>query len=266
MQRAVVKENRVELGLNGKVVVITGGATGMGLESALRFGEEGCSVAICGRRKEKLDEAMALLESKGINSFAKVVDVTHEDECEAFGDDVIAKFGRLDIWINNAGRPIHKAMMDTDLEEWHDVIDTDLTSIFIGTKAAAKRMPKEGGVVLNAGSFQSIFPAAGSGPYGAAKAGVCSLTRSFAAELASRNIRVLTYIPGVIETPMARVDNWIVATNQQANIPMPRAGTVSDIADTLVFLASERASYINGVSIEITGGKFCVQNPRYSWE
>ena len=180
--------------------------------------------------------------------------------------DVVKELGRLDVWINNAGRTVHKGMMEIDAAEWHDVIDTDLTSVFFGCKAAANHMKEHGGVILNAGSFQSLFPAAGSGPYGAAKAGVCSLTRSFAAELACWNIRVLTYIPGVIETPMAKVDNWMVATNQQANIPLPRLGKTTDIANALVFLASEKAEYINGVNIEITGGKFCVQNPRYAWE
>lgn len=256
----------MNLNLSGKVVVITGGATGMGFETAAAFGKEGCAIALCGRRLQVLMDAKKELEAKGFPVFCKVADVTDETQLNTFSDDVADTFGKIDIWINNAGRTIHKSMMDTDAAEWHNVIDTDLTSVFFGCKAAARHMKEQGGVILNAGSFQSIFPAAGSGPYGAAKAGVCSLTRSFAAELASWNIRVLAYIPGVIETPMAKVDNWMVATNQQANIPLPRLGKTTDIANTLVFLASEKAEYINGVSIEITGGKFCVQNPRYSWE
>lgn len=256
----------MDLNLNGKVVVVTGGATGMGFETAAAFGAEGCSIALCGRRAQMLDEAKKELESKGYKVFCKVVDVTDEAQVNSFADDVVKELGRLDVWINNAGRTVHKGMMEIDAAEWHDVIDTDLTSVFFGCKAAANHMKEHGGVILNAGSFQSLFPAAGSGPYGAAKAGVCSLTRSFAAELACWNIRVLTYIPGVIETPMAKVDNWMVATNQQANIPLPRLGKTTDIANALVFLASEKAEYINGVNIEITGGKFCVQNPRYAWE
>ncbi len=256
----------MELNLKGKTVVITGGATGMGFETALLFGEEGCNIALCGRRREKLDEAKAILDEKGIPSFCQVADMTDEAQAEAFANQVSEAFGGIDIWINNAGMTVHQPMMEISAEHWHQLIDANLSTVFYGCKIAARHMWDKGGVILNAGSFQSLFPAAGSGPYGAAKAGVCSLTRSFAGELASRGIRVVTYIPGVIETPMAKIDNWMVATNQQANIPLPRLGTTSDIANTLVFLASDRASYINGVSVEITGGKFCVQNPRYSWD
>lgn len=256
----------MNLNLNGKTVVITGGATGMGFETAALFGQEGCSLAICGRREAVLKEARKKLEASGYPVLCKTADVTDFSQVEAFADAVMERFGKIDIWINNAGMPVHKGMMEIGAEEWHQLIDTNLSSVFYGCKAAANRMKGHGGVILNAGSFQSFFPAAGSGPYGAAKAGVCSLTRSFAGELASMGIRVLTYIPGVIETPMAKVDNWMVETKQQDNIPLPRLGTPSDIANALVFLASDRAEYINGVSIEITGGKFCVQNPRYSWE
>ncbi len=256
----------MELNLRGKTAVITGGATGMGLETALLLGEEGCRIALCGRRPEKLSEAKSLLEERGVPVYCQTADMTEEEQVNRFADRAAEALGGIDIWINNAGMAVHKPMMEISAAHWKQLIDANLTSVFYGCKAAARHMWDKGGVILNAGSFQSLFPAAGSGPYGAAKAGVCSLTRTFAGELASRGIRVVTYIPGVIETPMAKLDDWMTATNQQANIPLPRLGTTSDIANTLVFLASDKASYINGVSVEITGGKFCVQNPRYSWE
>jgi len=257
----------MNLMLNGKVVVVTGGATGIGKAIALAFAEEGCRIAIGARRKEKLDEVHREFESSGYSIFTKQMDVTREQDVAEFSEAVSSSFGRIDVWVNNAGQTCHDRMDEVSLEFWHQVIDTNLTGVFLGCKYAAKQMRKTGGgVIFNAGSFQSIFPAAGSGPYGAAKSGVCSLTRSFAAEYAKDNIRVLTYIPGVIETPMTKVDDWAVATGQQKNIPINRLGKPEDIANTVVFLASDKAGYINGGNIEITGGKFCVQNPRYSWE
>ena len=256
----------MELGLKGRVAVVTGGATGIGRATAEAFAGEGCAVAIGARREEKLAEAEADFTARGWEIYTQKVDVTREEEVSDFAAQVFRRFGRLDVWVNNAGMPCHAPMDQVSLAFWREVIDTNLTGVFLGAKYAAREMRKGGGgIIFNAGSFQSLFPAAGSGPYGAAKAGVCSLTRSLAGEYARDHIRVLTYIPGVIETPMTRIDDWAAATGQRDNIPMERLGVPQDLADTIVFLASDRASYINGVSIEITGGKFCVQNPRYAW-
>lgn len=256
----------MELNLRQKVVLITGGSKGIGLETAQKFGEEGCKVAICARNAGELLEAQMQLQKNGCTVYAKAFDVTDKNSLQDFAKEITDLWGYIHIWINNAGVASHKAMMDTSDEEWDKVMATNLTAVYHGCKIAADNMKNEGGVILNAGSFQTLFPAAGSGPYGATKAAVASLTRTFAAELACYKIRVLTYIPGVIETPMAHLDNWIADTGQINNIPMKRTGTPADIATTLVFLASDAASYINGVSIEITGGKFCVQNPMYSWK
>lgn len=256
----------MELNLNKKTVVVTGGSKGIGLETARRFGHEGCRVAICARNKKELNEAETQLGDEGIEVFARAFDVTKKKELEEFARDIAQKWGGIHVWINNAGIASHRAMMETSDEEWERVLAVNLSAVYYGCKVAAEYMRTEGGVILNAGSFQTLFPAAGSGPYGATKAAVASLTRTFAAELACNRIRVITYIPGVIETPMGNLDNWITDTGQINNIPMRRTGTPADIANTLVFLASDAASYINGVSIEITGGKFCVQNPMYSWK
>lgn len=256
----------MKLNLEDKIVVITGGSKGIGLEAAIAFGEEGCKLAICGRNPQVLSNARQILADKGFDIFTKALDVTDKDALSSFAKAVYDHWHRIDIWINNAGIPCHKAMMDMEDEEWNQIIAINLTAVYQGCKLAASYMKETGGVILNAGSFQTFFRAAGSGPYGATKAGVASLTRSFAGELARFNIRVLTYIPGVIETPMTKIDNWAQDTGQINNIPLRRLGTPRDIANTLVFLSSSQASYINGVSIEITGGKFCVQNPQYSWE
>lgn len=256
----------MELNLSGKTVLITGGSKGIGYETARRFGKEGCRVAICARNRRELLEAEEQLKKEGIEVFSKSLDVSKKEELEQFAKETVGRWGYIHVWINNAGIASHRAMMDTSDEEWERVLAVNLSAVYYGCKIAASYMKKDGGIILNAGSFQTFFPAAGSGPYGATKAAVASLTRTFAAELACYKIRVITYIPGVIETPMGNLDNWIADTGQIKNIPMRRTGVPADIANTLVFLASDAASYINGVSIEITGGKFCVQNPMYSWE
>ena len=256
----------MELNIKNKDVVITGGSKGIGLAAAKSFAREGCKTAICGRNQYSLETAADQIKTISPEVYYETLDVTDTPSLRNFAENVSKKWGSIDIWINNAGIPIHKPMMETSDAQWDQIIATNLTAVYQGCKVAASHMLKNGGVIFNAGSFQTVFPAAGSGPYGATKAAVASLTRTFAAELASKKIRVLTYIPGVIETPMANVDNWAQETNQLDNIPVKRLGTPEDIADTLVFLASEKASYINGVSIEITGGKFCVQNPGYAWE
>lgn len=257
----------MELEMKGKVAVITGGATGIGRAIAEAFAREGCPVAVGARRVEKLRELEADFAAKGWSVYTQRVDVTREEDMADFSERVFRRFGRLDVWVNNAGLTCHAPMDEVELSFWRQVIDTNLTGVFLGCKYAHRQMCRSGGgVIFNAGSFQSLFPAAGSGPYGAAKAGVCSLTRTFAAEYAKDGVRVLTYIPGVIETPMTAIDNWAVATGQLEHIPLDRLGTPEDLADVIVFLSSARAAYVNGVSIEITGGKFCVQNPKYAWQ
>lgn len=255
-----------DLGLEKKSVVITGGATGIGFATALEFARQGAQVAICGRSEEKLRAAQKQAEEEGLNLYIESVDVCDAQRLYEFGDHVCQRFGTVDIWMNNAGVAITKPLLEFTDEEWDAVMNLNLKAVFHGCQYAAKKMIEHGhgGVILNAGSFQALMPAAAAVPYGASKAAVVNLSRTLAGELASKNIRVLSYIPGVICTPMA--DEWMNATNQIKNIPSSRYGRPEDLANALVFVSSDRASYINGVHIDVTGGKFCVQNPRFSFE
>lgn len=254
-----------DLGLEGKSVVITGGATGIGFATALEFARQGAKVAICGRSQEKLDKARAEANKQGLDLYTESLDVCDAEKLYAFGDHVCEAFGTIDVWMNNAGIAITKPLLEFTDEEWDSVMNLNLKTVFHGCQYAARKMIEHnhGGVILNAGSFQALFPAAAAVPYGASKAAVVNLSRTLAGELASKHIRVVSYIPGVICTPMA--DEWMNATNQLQNIPSERYGRPEDLANALVFVASDRASYINGVHIDVTGGKFCVQNPRYSF-
>ena len=243
-----------DLGLENKVVVITGGATGIalaigrltglsvsglllciGFATGLEFARQGAHVAICGRSEAKLAKAREAFAAEGFELFTEALDVCDAEKLYAFGDHVIEKFGRLDVWMNNAGIAITKPLLEFTEEEWNRVLDLNLNAVFHGSQYAARKMIAlgNGGVILNAGSFQALMPAAAAVPYGTTKAAVVMFSRTFAAEMAPYNIRVLSYIPGVISTPMA-ID-WLNETDQIRNIPSYRYGQPEDLANALVF-------------------------------
>jgi len=256
----------MDLKLAGKVVLITGGATGIGKAAAMSFLKEGCKVAICGRTKAKIDNAVQEFKEKGYEIFGGIADAGNSGAMTAFAEKAAQKYGNIDIWINNAGIYPQKAFMDMTEEEWDETFRINVKSVFIGTRIAAAYMKKQGkGVILNASSFASLIPSAGSSAYAATKSAVSSFTRTSAAELAPFHIRVVAYIPGMIRSEMTEP---VIATKRQfltEQIALGRLGEPEDIADTLVFLASDAAGYITGNAIEISGGKFCVQNPQYAW-
>ena len=247
-----------------KVIVITGGTSGIGLSLAELFGKLGGIVSICGRSQQKLNSAMSFLESQSIKCHGKAVDVGNRENIFDYAEEVEKKFGKIDIWINNASiYPQHK-IIDTPDEVWDNTIAINLKSVYFSGIIAKEKM-KRGGVLINASSFASVMPSVGSGLYAATKAAVTSMTKTLAAELAPLNIRVVGYIPGVIKTDMT--ENLIKENevNMKKTIAMNRFGEDFEVANVVVFLASEYASYITGTCVEITGGKFCVQNPTSAW-
>ncbi|HWR39785.1 MAG TPA: SDR family oxidoreductase [Patescibacteria group bacterium] len=257
----------MELGLAEKVVVITGGSDGIGKACALKFLQEGCKVAICARNKEKLAAAAKECSQLGFSIIAASVDVVNGRDVENFAATVAAEYGRIDVWINNAGFYPQKLVMDMEENEWDEVMDTNLKSIFIGAKTAAKYMKKQkSGVILNAASIAAFFPSVGSGAYATSKAAVLCFTKVVAGELAPWNIRVASYVPGLTETEMTKQviqQNRAKLTEQ---IPLNRVGTADEIAEAVVFLASDAARYITGTHIEVSGGKLCVQNSAAAWK
>ncbi|MEI8352750.1 MAG: SDR family NAD(P)-dependent oxidoreductase [bacterium] len=195
----------MELGLKNKVVGITGGADGIGLATARQMAAEGCRLMLCDINDVKLQETAAELAGQGVEVLARRVDVTKPQEVSAFVAEGQARFGTVDIWVNNAGIYPQKALVEMSVEEWNRLLAVNLTSVLICIQAVSAVMKKAGGgVIVNAASFAGLVPSAGSGGYAATKAAVLSLTRTFAAELAVHGIRVVSYAPGVIETPMTR--------------------------------------------------------------
>jgi NAD(P)-dependent dehydrogenase (short-subunit alcohol dehydrogenase family) len=256
----------MDVNLRNKVAVVTGGTAGIGLATAELFAREGAMVAICSSTQTNVDKAVKEFVEKGLKVYGERVDVSSRDEMFGFADRVEHQFGGIDVWVSNAGIMPEKKIIDTTEEVWQKAMDVNLKSVYYGALIAADKIRKRGGgVLINAASFASLMPSVGSGAYAATKAAIANMTRTLAGELAPFNIRVVGFIPGVIETPMTA--GWIEKKGKAlaSQHALNRVGRVDEIANALLFLASDYASFITGTCMEITGGKFCVQNPADAW-
>lgn len=257
----------MDLGLKDKVVAITGGTSGIGAEVALAFAREGAKVAVCGRSQKKIDAIAERFQALGYPLYTETVDVSVNAELEHFAQATVEAYGRLDVWISNAGSSLVKPCEEVSEEEFYSLVDVDLKSVFFGAGCAARQMRRTGGgVIINTSSITAMIPSAGRALYGALKAGVNSLTRSLAAELAADHIRVVAIAPGYTVTPLTENSiadryEWLVSS-----IAMNRLATPQDMVGGYLYLASNMSEYVDGVCLEISGGKFATQNARWSWE
>jgi len=254
-------EKVMDLGLKGKTAIVTGGATGIGEAAALLLLEEGCNVAVCGRRQSYLDAFVEKAGEKGFkNVYAKSVDVSTEKEIFSFTDEVVKEFGAVDIFINNAGGGLPGALMDLSEEQWRQMLDLNLIGTWRGCKAAYPYMKGRGGAIVNISSFATVIPSAGNGLYNVNKTAINSLTITLAAEVAKDNIRVNGVIPGRIATPMTEKENAGNEKFYTDPVAAGRFGYPDDLAGGIVFLCSDYAKYITGELLVISGGKYLVQN------
>ena len=244
----------MNLHLAGKTAVITGGAQGIGKAIAMAFAAEGCHVAVCDINKEALASAKEEFLQSGHELYTAQLDVCDSRAVCDFASDVSAKYGTLDIWINNAGILFPKPVLEQELSDFERVIRVNLSSVFNGTQAAGREMKKNGGVIINSSSFAGILPTAYRCSYAASKAGVIAFTKETAAELAPHQIRVVAIAPG-----MAEREEII------SRIAMRRCAKPEEVADLAVFLASDAASYLTGAVYEITGGQNCIQDIMKPW-
>lgn len=252
----------MDLGLQGKVVVITGGTAGFGKAFIAPFQAEGAKVVVCGRN----EATNSAVQAEYPDALVVRADVGKPHDLRQLAEAAVQKFGGVDVWINNAGILTEAKLMDMSEEAWDTLMDINFKSVFTGTKVAVPYLEKRGGgVIINACSFANVIPSAGSGAYAASKAGVSALTRVFAAELAPRNIRVVDYTPGVFDTPMNQARIEKNRAQLLDPIPLRRFGLSEELAAAVVFLASKQASYMTGTTLAVTGGKFCVQNPASAW-
>ena len=256
----------MDLNLKGKVVGISGAASrnGIGYAIAVALLQEGCRVAICDVAEPALADAQADLARYG-EVWCGKADVSDESSVRDFFGGILQRFGQLDIWINNAGIYPQKLLNDMSVAEWDRIMSINVRSVLICTQAANAAMT-HGGVIINAASYAALIGSAGSGAYAASKAAVLSLTKTFAAELAPRGIRVNAYIPGVIATGMTADVISQKGDGLLSQIAIGRLGRPADVANAVVFLASDAAGYLTGMALEVSGGKLCVQNPDYAWK
>jgi 2-deoxy-D-gluconate 3-dehydrogenase len=244
--------------LSGRVAVVTGGNGGIGLGLARGLARAGARVVVAARKADKSEAAVVALRQLGADAFAVSVDVTDEASVNALYEHVVARCGRLDILVNNAGMNIRQPVQDLAVDQWHQVLDTNLTSAFLCAKAAYPHMKRTGGgKIINIGSMLSIFGAAYAPAYGASKGGVVQLTKSLAVAWAADNIQVNAILPGWIDTELtrrARVEVPGLNERVVARTPAGRWGVPDDFEGIAAFLAGRESDFVTGTAIPVDGG------------
>ncbi len=240
--------------LQGKVVLVTGGSTGIGAGIAKRFAMAGADVAICDLRPATA--VSEYIESIGRKALAIPADISDPVQVHSLFDEITSRYGVLNILINNAGIYPVADLLKMVPEEWDQTIDIDLKSVFLCTQAAARKMiaAGKGGAIVNIGSVDAINPSAGHSHYTAAKAGVIAFGKAAAQELGTYKIRVNTVSPGLINRPGLSSDWPDGYSRFLKKVPMGRLGEPEDIADACVFLASDAARWISGAHLIVDGG------------
>ncbi|MGE0669101.1 MAG: SDR family NAD(P)-dependent oxidoreductase [Sphingomonadales bacterium] len=247
-----------EYRLDGQVAVVTGGGRGIGEGIAHALSEAGAAVVLAARRKGDVDKVAGDIAAKGGKAVAVPTDVTNSQALEALANAAVDTFGKLSIWVNNAGGSTYMGpLTGAAPDAWQHCMDTNLTSVWMGTVAAVKRMD-DGGSVVNISSRAARGPVPGSGHYGAAKAAVNSLTETFARELAPR-IRVNAIEPAWISTEVVMNalgidESGLPGLLEQARIPAGRFGTPMDIGAAVVYLSAPASGWITGQIWPVTGG------------
>ncbi len=244
--------------LGGKVALVTGGNGGIGLGMAQGMASCGASIAISGRNAEKAQAALEALRAFGVKTAFIAADVTQKAECVKLVAETEAQFGRLDILVNNAGTAIRKMPEDYTEEEWHTVLDTNLTSAFLLSQAAYHAMKRAGGgKMINIGSMMSLFGAPYAAPYGSSKGGIVQMTKALATAWAKDNIQVNAVLPGWIDTELTkRARQQVSGLHERVEnrTPAGRWGTPADMAGVAAFLASSASDFVSGAAIPVDGG------------
>jgi len=242
--------------LTGKCALVTGASRGIGRAIAIALAKAGADVAInFAGNEEAAKQTEDICAAYGVNTLVIKADVANAAECKEMVEKVKERFGKIDILVNNAGITKDKLMIGMSETDFTEVINTNLKGSFLCMQLVSKLMIKQRyGRIINMSSVVGLHGNAGQVNYAASKAGVIGMTKSAAKELASRNITVNAVAPGMIETDMTAVIPEKAKEAMMATIPAGRAGKPEEIADTVVFLASEKAAYITGQVISVDGG------------
>jgi NAD(P)-dependent dehydrogenase (short-subunit alcohol dehydrogenase family) len=247
------------MSLEGRVSVVTGGATGIGFQMATGLAEAGSNIVVCSRKLENCEEAAGKLEQLGVKALAVACDVTKPSEVEAMKDAALGKFGRVDVLVNNAGRAWVAPPEDMPLDRWQQVMDLNITAPFICAQILGREMIKQkAGKIINIASIAGLRgrdpEAYNSVVYAASKGALVNFTRDLAVKWASHNIHVNCICPGFFVTPL---NQKLYERNKEKinrDIPLGRTGGPDDLKGIAVLLASDASNFINGAVIPVDGG------------
>jgi 3-oxoacyl-[acyl-carrier protein] reductase len=247
--------------LENKVCIVTGAARGIGEGIALKFAEQGAHVAFTYVSESSAERAAALeekLKGFGVKAKAYRSNAANFDECETLVNDVVKEFGAVDVCVNNAGISKDNLLLRMTADQWDDVMQVNLKSVFNMTKQVIRPMMKaKSGSIINMSSVIGLMGNAGQSSYAASKAGIIGFSKSVAKELGSRNIRCNVIAPGFVETDMTSyLKEGEQADKYKAGIPLGRFGTAEDIANVTLFLASNLSAYVTGQVISTDGGLY----------
>lgn len=250
----------IQARMQGKVAFVTGGGTGIGAATAIRLAQEGAIVVICGRRQAPLDEVVAKIKAAGGQAEAVQADVSDEAGFTAAIEAAAQRHGRLDVLVNNAMAYSWGTIEATSTADWHSNFSTSVDGTFWGTRAAMKLMKERGGSIINLSSICGLLGTSHMAGYSAAKAAIINFSRAAAAEGALSGIRVNVVIPAVVETPgtAGMLADEAARQNTEKLIPMGRVGQPEELANAILFLASDEASYITGAALPVDGGRSAV--------
>lgn len=238
-----------------KVTIITGAGSGIGRGTALMFGKEGAKVVVGDVNEKGGEETANEIRKNGGEAFFAKLDVSNREQVKNVVQETLNKYGRIDVLINNAGIIQDALVIKMTEEQWDRVINIDLKGPFNCIQAVVGTMiEKGGGEIINVSSIVGLYGNIGQINYAAAKAGLIGMTKTLAKELGKKNIRVNAIAPGFIMTPMTASVPEKILEMMKEKTPLKRLGTPEDVANTLLFLASDEASFINGTIISVDGG------------
>ena len=243
-----------------RVVVVTGAAKGIGLGCARVLGAAGAAIALWDIDEGALNSAAEQLRSQGIKAQPFIADVSQSSAVDAAIAAIAGEFGKIDILVNNAGTHDGKGIEEADEADWSRIIDTNLKGVFLVSKAALPHLKETRGAIVNMGSMVGLVGQGKSGAYSASKGGIIAMTKNLALDLAPYGIRVNCICPGWVQTPL--VNQWFALQPDEAEArayvdsihPLGRIAAADEIGKAALFLASDLASYVTGVAIEVDGG------------